>query len=379
MGLFFAAALFVIAASAASAADADLYSSCTERNGHDDNLLRELYSYALFVEAADNGRLPDWQCEATDTQSTWRQRWQALNGQPSNFQRLSMVDLKESGWDEIAQSFRARGRHIGAYERERGGPVYVVCDNNPTSIKLFLTWSRIRANFDVEGFLSSVVVPVVLAIDFLEGTTTQEGLRTVAFHRNGDLSIGEEDYYPETVTAVPGTDLTMLRELQTSWNDFHGKSCIFDFMVAIAGGMWSRTNELYAFAGHSLGGSVAQYVAQKLAPADDTANGANFQAYAYNAVGLDESRGANPKTLHSFYVEGDPVVGLGTYKGRIQGGRVVRYTPPPTTHVWSKLENLWEKATFKWHRLPAVQEGLCDCMNGRGELGITNWSATRGN
>ena len=129
---------------------------------------------------------------------------------------------------------------------------------------------------------------------------------------------------------------------------------------------------------------MSQYVAQKLAPAteengDGDASRTNFQAYAFNAIGLDESRGANPETLHSFYIEGDPVVGLGITEGRIQGGHVVRYTPPPPTNFVSKIKSLRESATFKWHRLWAVQEGLCDCMNGRGELSIANWSATRGN
>ena len=251
-----------------------------------------------------------------------------------------------------------------------------MCDNNPWSIKLFLTWSRIRTNIDDNVLLSSIVVPVVQPIDFMTGATTQEGLRTVTFHRDGDLSEGEERYYPETVTAVPGTDIAMLRELLTSWRDLRGGSCIFDFMVAVAGSVGSETGMLYAFAGHSLGGSVAQYVAQQLAPAaeengDDTANRANFQAYAFNAIGLDESRGPNPTRLHSFYIKDDPVVGLGAYEGRIQGGRVVRYTPPRPEDTLSELENLWERVTFEWHQLSAVQKGLCGCMNQRGKLSVT--------
>ena len=124
---------------------------------------------------------------------------------------------------------------------------------------------------------------------------------------------------------------------------------------------------------------MAQYVAQQLTPAprenrDAPENRANLRAYAYNAIGLDESRGANPKTLHSFYIEGDPVVGLGTHVGRTQSGRVVRYTPPPTTSI---LQKRWEMMSFKWHRLSGVEEGICHCMNGRGKLSITPWSSTR--
>ena len=374
---FVAATLFMMVASAASA---DEY-HCSDRNGHGDELLRELYTYALFAEAADSGKLPSWQCEAPEAELIRKpQGWDAA---VPKFQRLTKAELKEYGWSEIANSFRDLGRNIGAYIPEDGGPVYVVCDDNPRNIKLFLTWSQIRAN--IEEFFFPIVVPVVLAIDFTEAAITQEGLRTVTFQLDGDLSEGEEGHYPGTVTAIPGTDFSKLRESKTSWNDLDGGSCIFEFMAAFADRAWSGADELYVFSGHSLGGSVAQYVAQQLAPeggqanGDDTANMINFQAYAFNAIGLDESRGANPQTLYSFYIEDDPVVDLGGDKGRIQGGHVLRYTPPPTTSNWSKLKNLWEEATFKWHRLSAVQEGLCDCMKGRGNLSTTMRSSTRGN
>ena len=155
-------------------------------------------------------------------------------------------------------------------------------------------------------------------------------------------------------------------------------------MVTFAGRAWSGTEELYALAGHSLGGSVAQYVAQQLAPAteengDGTATRASFQTYASNAIGIDVSRGTNPERLHSSYIEGDPVVGHGARRSRTQGGHIVGDTPPPPTNILDEIESLWETATVEWHRLRGVQEGLCDCMKGRGDLSITSWSATIGN
>ena len=236
-------------------------------------------------------------------------------------------------------------RHIGAYERKDGGPIHIVCDDKPEGIKLFLTWSEIRTNIDDNELLSDIVVPYVLPVDFVEGATQREGAKATTFHIDKDLSNGEENYYPEKVTAIPGTDFRKLRDVKTSWNDLNGGSCIFEFMVAIADKLWSGTETLYAFAGHSLGGSVTQYVAQQLAPAseknrNDPARKAKLQAYAFNAIGLDESRGANPENLHSFYIEDDPVVDLGDYWDRIQGGRVVRYTPP--TPSWGELGSIWE-------------------------------------
>ena len=255
MNRLFAAVLFLTAASAANA-DVAAY-HCTDLSGNVGKL-RELYSYALFVDAADSGKLPPWRCEATDVESTRKPSgWDAA---AVEFQRLTRAELEEYGWSDIAKSFRGRSRHIGAYIPEGGGPVYVVCDNNPWNVKLFLTWSRFRPNIDDGELLSSIIVPVVLAIDFVEGTSTLEGLRTVTFHRDGELSEGEEHYYPKTVTAIPGTDFTMLRELQSSWRDLKGKSCVFDFMVTFASRVWASTDKRYALAGHSLGGSVTQYL-----------------------------------------------------------------------------------------------------------------------
>ena len=53
------------------------------------------------------------------------------------FQRLTKAELMEYGWSEIAKSFRARGRHIGAYIPEGGGPVYVVGTSINGGIRCF--------------------------------------------------------------------------------------------------------------------------------------------------------------------------------------------------------------------------------------------------
>ena len=85
------AALFM---TAASAANADVH-HCNERNGHDDSLLRELYFYALFVEAANSGQLPPWRCEAIGAEPTREPPgWDtALDGTRFSFQRLSKAAL----------------------------------------------------------------------------------------------------------------------------------------------------------------------------------------------------------------------------------------------------------------------------------------------
>ena len=95
----------------ASIANADV-NPCSDRDGHDDQLLRKLYFYSLFVEAADSGKLPPWQCEARDARSTRKPPpgWgTARDGERFDVRPLSKDDLKEYGWDEIAKSFRKSG------------------------------------------------------------------------------------------------------------------------------------------------------------------------------------------------------------------------------------------------------------------------------
>ena len=188
---------------------------------------------------------------------------------------------------------------------------------------------------------------------------------TPRFIERDDLSEGEEEFYPETVTAVPGTNFTNLSEVGTSVMDLHERSCLFDVMLALARRMLNGSSGRYAFAGHSLGGSVAQYVAQQLGLPED-----RFIAYAFNGIGIDECRGSNPTSLKSFFISGDPVVRLGNAVGRIQGGEVVEYTPPEATGFLGRLNEWWDVLTFRWHRRPGVQEGLCDCMKERGALSI---------
>lgn len=380
MNLFFTVALLVITASAANATDIGTKFCTEDLSEHDYRLLQELYAYSLFIEAADKGELPPWSCCSTAEELIGNPP--GWNSTGFEIQHLTKDEfLGDDGWKEIVDSFRKKGQYVVAYNLNGSGPTHIVCDKNLSNIKVFLTWSRLRPNIDDDRFLRDIIVPLVTVVDIGAGAMIGEGLRTATFQRDDDLFHGEHDYYPEKVTVIPGTDITKLHEWNASLKDLKEKSCAFDFMVAIAAKAWSNTDRMYAFAGHSLGGSIAQYVAQKLdTPLIEESSisartKANFQIYAFNAIGLDESRGNNPANLYSFYIEGDPVVDLGAvYKGRIQGGRVVKYTPLPseTTGVINTVRNLLSESPFKWHRLSGVQTGLCDCMNGRGQLNIGN-------
>ena len=346
------AALILATASAASAT----MHQCGHPS-HNDRL-QELFAYTLFVEGAENGMLPAWSCMDDNGIPVLRPSgWdRESDGGRTVFQPLSREELGGLDWNGTARSFRDRGLHVGAYTREGSEQIYIVCDDNPADVSN-IDGARIRPlNF----------VLSLHAVDFAVGAITKEGLQPVTFRRDDALFGPDEDFYPDTVTAVPGTNFMRPPDMGTSVMDLHEGSCLFDFMVAMARNILARNNEHYAFAGHSLGGSVAQYVSQQLALPPE-----RFQAYAFNGIGIDVRRGTNPMNLQSFYITGDPVVSVGGHAGRIQGGAILQYTPRRATGFLGNIEDWWEVLTFWWHRRPGVQQALCDCMNGRGVLDIS--------
>lgn len=360
--------LFMTTASIAAAGEY----SCSDRDKHHDKLLQKLYFYSLFIEAAGNGEQPPWKCKASDSQSTnsLSSKWKEISeGGYFKIQNLSKEDLAEKyRWDEIYKSFREKKRHIGAYKQSGSGIFYIVCDEKPEKIKHFLTWSNIRTSIDEDHIYSNALVLNITFVDIVEGARQQEGLNMITLDRVMISPSEKENYLPGKITAIPGTNFTKMREIRTSFKDLNGSSCLFEFMAAIAEKFLSKEKNSYALAGHSLGGSVTQYVAQKLALKKTVLP---FQAYAFNAIGLDKNRGGNPDNLYSFYIKGDPVVYIGDELGRTQGRNIVQYTPPALKGIISPIKKSWHKIIFKWHRLPGVQEGLCLCMNQTGTLKIT--------
>ena len=354
-----ASVLFLVTATAASAT---VY-SCGDPSLQ--YRLQELYAYTLFVEAAENGSLPDWRCMDDNATPVLKPPdWDSVrDGGRFGFQPLSGEELTGLGWTEIVDSFRTRHLHIGAYEHDRSGRIYMVCDRSPGDVMYFLTWSAIRPNIDNSAIRPFNFVLGVHAVDMVVNANTMEGLQQVTFHMDEDLLQGDEDFYPQTVTAVPGTNFNRTQEVGTSVMDLHERSCLFELMLELAQRVLAQTQEPYAFAGHSLGGSVAQYVAQQVGLWET-----EFKAYAFNGIGLNVHRGRSPMNLDSFYISGDPVVALGASVGRTQGAAIVEYTPPNPTGFQGRLEHTWEVLTFWWHRRPGVQQALCDCMNGRGSL-----------
>ena len=372
-----AAVLFMVTGVAAAAEH-----GCRDRNGYEDPLLRTLYYYSLLAEAAKTERLPRWQCEANqgtangaprmyradDGDTSWNnaaeQELPACGeGNRPCVRRLKVTELQEDDrWNAIADEFRGQDWHVGVYEPSDGGPEYVVCDSRPSDVMIFMTLSELQVPVDDGHLINRVLRPVIWIV---ENRLIDEALETVTLRKNNDLS---DEEFPEQVTAIRGTNPSRFSQWKASIQDALGQSCVFSLMARVVGDFIQDRGWGYAVTGHSLGGAVAQYIAQQLAT-PSTARG-NFSSFAFNAIGIDVGAGANPSPdiLHSFFIEGDPVEALGRLTlGRAQGGRIVRYTPPETD-FWSgiaPLENL------ERHELSSVQRALCDCMNGEGSLSVT--------
>ena len=365
--------LLLLASSSVSAVE----HMCTGRNGHDDELLRKLYYYALLAESAQNGEILPWSCTPTDGQpsrapkiyrtNSTDDEWNSsadqplpLCGQPPCVRQPTTNDLEErlEEWNEIVSAYRAQGWQIAVYEPPDGGPAYFVCDTRQLDVMLFISLAELQAPVDDGDLRPRIVRPIIW---YVENRFVDEALQTVTLRKHNSLS---DETFPEQVTAIRGTDPTRLSHWRANANDLVGTSCVFSLMASVMSYLVADNYWHYAITGHSLGGAVAQYIAQHY---HSPGTNVPFRSFAFNAVGLDTNPAGELGTeiLHSFSIQGDPVSALGQSLGRTQGGRVVQYVPPADdTDFWNHTTALTK------HALRSVQRALCDCMNGRGSLNV---------
>ena len=369
----FAALTFLVVASCSTVGAAE----CRNHEVYEHNQVRALYYYALLTEAADTGMLPRWACEVsgqvglsapavyqTDAANTdWNSFAErpvpaCADGTPLPCIRPLKGDELQEGmyqWTDIVARFRGLGRHIGVYEPSDGGPAYIVCDSEEWHAFVLVELAAFGLSIDDGDLRQWIVRPMVWVVE----TTLMidEALETVTLQKNSELSDAE---YPETVTAIRGTRPNRLSQWGATVNELRGKSCVFDLMIEVAGGFMGEGHSSYAVTGHSLGGAVAQHVAQHYSRSGASSE---FRAFAFNALGIDAQ--ADAETLQSFFIEGDPVPAAGGIFSRVQAGRSVRYRPPNTPY-WT----LVAPPGWKRHGLHSVQSALCDCMSGMGTLTV---------
>ena len=368
--------LILAAACSATVATATECSTHIDQNAQK---LRELYYYALLTDAADTGALPRWACEVPDRDDLGAPRIHTADTTSTNWNHFAEDSLRQCGfdtgppcilpltaadlagdgerWQQIVDQFGQQGQHVGVYEPPNGGPAHFVCDRDPEDVFALVTLARYQVPVDDDGDLLQLIIRPILWL--VETATIEEAVETVTLQKTNSLSA---DRYPETVTAIRGTRPDRLTNWRSTINRLlRGKSCVFDLMVKLSGHFMGVGRSSYAVTGHSLGGAVAQHVAQHY---DRERTSRRFRAFAFNALGTDAP--ADPAILQSFVIDGDPVPAIGARIGQIQAGRSVRYVPP-NTNYW-RFERPF--ATLKRHMLPAVQQALCDCMKGMGTLAV---------
>ena len=349
---------------------------CSSYRGDSDTELRALYYYALLAEAADTGTLPRWDCTTSDEARLGAPQihsptpagntdWNSFAGNPVPscafdtpppcIRRLTSTDLEEGlyGWNDIVLQFRNRGKHIGVYESPFGGPAYIVCDSSPSDVFVLVTLARFGLSSNEDLLRRWVLRPMLWVVD---NTVADETLDAVTFQKNDVLS---NNVFPQTVTAIRGTRPDRLSHWQASLQRFFGSSCVFDLMVKVARGFMGEGHSHYAVTGHSLGGAVAQHVAQRL---DGSSTAGRFQAFAFNALGTDGQVDHN--VLQSFFIQADPIAAFGNFLSRVQAGRSMCFIPPNTDFWASEAPPYWPER----HSLHSVQRALCECMQGMGNL-----------
>ena len=334
---------------------------------------KALYEYALIAEAGYGGS-PSNCClvEANGQRITM----------PEVEQRPLLPQHIDTRWEseflERWQDPPTPPDHMGQYIGDNG-VTYVACTDDDIAPQLALTWKEFRRISQNEDTLSKVDVyfeirPVVHRAIL----PPDEEIGITYLGRVSPLNNEREE-----LVAVRGTDFTRIPQIMASLRYLLSNSYVYQMAAIVVDVIGDEPSAGHISAvGHSLGGGAVQYIVQDHAshPWRNPENGANsnvmFAAYSFNALGLDRSsaNNADPSNLHSYVVDGEIVSWLGERLERTQAGTVTRFTPSRTWPETGRLEFVndiihgEQPESIRRHRLPAVQQGLCECINGQGSI-----------
>ena len=354
------------------AQDCSSLSTQTSRTQH------TLYEYALIADAA-HGHPSSNSCLVEATQR--RLSMPRLHRVP-----LLPEDIETRWKPQILERWRAEiflqpsdiGRYIGD-----DGVTYITCAYDDITPQLALTWTEFWRTRENEDAHSDIGVSLrVLAVISRTTLPPDEELGVIRLSRDPPSSSE-----PEKLVAIRGTDFTKIPQIMASVHHLLSGSCVYELAALVVSEIGHEVSSgRFSVVGHSLGGGAAQYVVQDYAqhpwrnPANRQNYNVTFAAYSYNSIGLDRSfvGDVDPSILYSYFIKGEIVSWLGRQFGRRQGGSVFRYDPPaswPSTGTLSLVGSIlgWNQPeTIRRHRLAAVQQGLCQCINGYGSVVLSN-------
>ncbi len=367
---------FVIALTAPLAADPAHSQECSNLSEELIATHEALYEYALVAESA-YGQSASNSCLLQTAQ-------RRIQASPHRKLALLLEDVEEIWKPQILERwsdrFIPRPDNMGRYVDD-DGVTYVTCDYDNINPQLALTWTKLRRTQE-NGEDSSLVDVILDVVVVVLGNILPSGEELGLVRLTRDPPVGDA---AEELVAIRGTDFTQVPQIMASVNDLLGTSCVFEVAATVVDYIGDgMPNGRISVVGHSLGGTAAQYIAQDHTqnpwrnPANHEDSTGAFGAYSFNAVGLDNDHAGNadPSSLHSYVIDGEIVSSwfAGQF-GRTQAGSVIRYLPqdswPPIGEV-EFIETAFLRGeapeAVRRHRLPAVQKGLCECMNGYGQI-----------
>lgn len=350
---------------------------CRELSAQMKRSQQTMYEYALIADAAYGGQPPANNCcvEAT------RQRITI----PDVEQHPLIPQHIDTKWrSQFLELWQAHplprpdnmGRYIGD-----DGVTYVTCTYDAITPQFALTWTELRRTLQGDDALSEVGVHLqVRAVTPRAILPADEELGLIRLTRDPRSSNEREE-----LVAIRGTDFTQIPSIMTTIHDLLDESCVYEMAAIVVDviGDEHPTSHI-SVVGHSLGGSAVQHIVQDYTihpwrhPENRRASSSTYSAYSFNAVGLKPSSAVNADTsnLWSYVVDGEIVSWLGEHLGRTQAGTVIRFIPPetwPETGWLRIVEDVlqWDQPeSVRRHRLSAVQQGLCECINGQGSMAV---------
>ena len=296
-------------------------------------------------------------------------------------------DLTLSGdaWNNMITELWDRYSSLPAPETDvyldENGTVYVTCRQDSNPPRLALSWEESEHSNDgaPETLYVSLRTAIIMSDNFLSTLSDYEriGLQTFVLETTSNGA-------KNRVTAIPGTDFSNIADLRSSLTSLVRESCVFPIADMVIDTIkYSADNRRFqaglgpleniTVMGHSLGGTAAHYVAERRASRSTNVQAntdAQFQAYSFNALGLDPRyRTPNVSQITSYYVYGELVSLLGSVFDWWQEGRAFRGVPPGGTRADPEdlPDSWWKLPLWDWgeridrHKLVSVQETLCQC------------------